>query len=110
VGVGDEYVASELARARLYTIVYLRPGPRYDDPDDGGLVYAHVKRNFELKLAGDIAVVGPTRSEGEVCGLYIFNCDPARATELIETDPAVEAGFFTFEVQALMAFPGDTLA
>jgi hypothetical protein len=110
VGVDDAYVASELARAKLYTVVYLKAGPNYHAPDADDLVGQHVKRNFDLKLSGDIAVVGPMRSEGDVRGLYIFNCDVARATELIAEDPAVVAGFFVYEVQELMAFPGDTLA
>jgi hypothetical protein len=111
VGVDEAYVASELARAKLYTIVYLRRGPAYEDhPARDAITFEHVKRNFDMKLAGDLAVVGPTRSEGEVVGIYIFNVDRAAAARLIEEDPAVAAGIFTYEAQDLMAFPGDALA
>jgi hypothetical protein len=111
VGVDDAYVAGELARAKTYAVVYLKAGPRYaDHPERDAITYEHVKRNFDLKLSGHIAVVGPMRSEGDVRGLYIFNCGADEATELIATDPAVSAGVFTFDVQELMAFPGDTLA
>jgi hypothetical protein len=111
MGVDDAYVAGELARAKTYTVVYLKAGERYaDHPDRDAVTYQHVKRNFDLKLSGQIAVVGPMRTEGDVRGLYIFNCDVDEATQLIATDPAVEAGIFRFEAQELMAFPGDTLA
>jgi hypothetical protein len=50
------------------------------------------------------------RAEGDVRGLYIFNCGTEEARQLIAADPAVSAGIFTFEVQELMAFPGDALA
>jgi uncharacterized protein YciI len=111
VGVDDAYVASELARAKTYTVVYLKAGPRYEDhPDRDALTYDHVKRNFDLKLSGDIAVVGPTRTDGDVRGLYIFNRSLDEASQLIAADPAVEAGIFVYEAQELMAFPGDTLA
>jgi hypothetical protein len=111
VGVDDAYVAGELARARTYTVVYLKAGPRYEDhPERDALTYEHVKRNFDLKLSGQIAVVGPMRTEGDVRGMYIFNCGMEEATQLIATDPAVAAGIFVFDVQELMAFPGDVLA
>ncbi|HVT78553.1 MAG TPA: YciI family protein [Acidimicrobiales bacterium] len=110
MGVTPEFIQAELARAKTYAVVYLLAGPRYDDhPDGDALVMAHVTRNFELKADGVLAIVGPTRSDGDVRGLYIFNCDPAQAARLIEDDPAVAAGMFRFEVQSLMAFPGDTL-
>jgi uncharacterized protein YciI len=111
VGITPEFIQGELARAKTYTVVFLFAGPRYDDhPDGDALVMAHVTRNFEMKADGVLAVVGPMRSEGDVRGLYIFNCDPVEATRLIEDDPAVAAGIFTFGVQTLMAFPGDTLS
>jgi YCII-related domain-containing protein len=111
VGVTPEFIQGELARAKTYTVVYLLAGPRYDDhPDGDALVMAHVTRNFEMKAEGVVAIVGPMRSDGDVRGLYIFNCDPVEATRLIEADPAVAADIFRFEVQTLMAFPGDTLA
>jgi hypothetical protein len=111
VGVDDAYVASELARAKTYTVVYLKAGPRYaDHPDRDALTDEHVKRNFDMKLDGSLALVGPMRSDGDVRGLYIFNCGRDDAIALIEDDPAVRAEIFTFETQELMAFPGDALA
>ena len=110
MGVDDAYVDAELARAATYSVVYLRAGPRSDHPDRDAIVGAHVKRNFQLKLDGAIAVVGPMLDDGDVRGLYIFNRLPEDADALIAADPAVEAGIFVYEVQQMMAFPGDVLA
>ncbi len=110
MGVDDAFVEAELRRARTYTVVYLKAGPNADHPERAAIVSAHVKRNFNLKLDGAVAVVGPMRSEGEVVGLYIFNRSREEAAQLIAGDPAVEAGIFVYEVQQMMAFPGDTLA
>ena len=97
-----------LETTREYTLVLLRSTPKRDDAGADAIVWEHGRRNFGLRASGEIAIVGPL-GDGEFAGLYIFATDPARTRELMESDPAVAAGIFTYELQTLHSFPGDAL-
>jgi hypothetical protein len=45
----------------------------------------------------------------QVLVLCIFSTTAEEATEIIEGDPAVQAGIFVFSVHAARGFPGDAL-
>ena len=109
MGVTPEFVQGELARAKEYTVAFLKDGPNWNHEDRDGLVGAHAMRNFELRAEGKLAIVGPMRSDGDIRGLYIFNLPPHDVAPILESDPAVEAGIFVYEMQTMMAFPGDAL-
>ena len=109
MGVTPEFIQSELARAKEYTVALLKDGPNVEHPDRDRIVGAHAMRNFELRAEGKLAIVGPMRSEGDVRGLYIFNLGLAETCAELEGDPSIEAGIFVYETQTMMACPGDAL-
>lgn len=51
----------------------------------------------------------PITDDGPINGLYIFNTSIEEATEIMNGDPGVTAGVFTFEVHPGRSFPGDAL-
>jgi hypothetical protein len=45
----------------------------------------------------------------EVCGVCVFDRTVEEATAIMNDDPGVRAGVFTFEVHPCGGFPGDAL-
>jgi hypothetical protein len=107
--ITDEYMYEMLQKTKEYTIVLLKPGPKMDHPDLKKIIWEHGRRNFALRADGKIAIVGPVTAETGVSGLYIFNCDADESRTIIEGDPAIVEGIFTFEVHPCRSFPGDKL-
>ncbi len=106
--VTDEYMQGELAKARQYAVVFLVKGPNYETADQS-LIWQHGRRNFELRAAGQLDIVGPMPDGGTVKGLCIFNTSPEETAKIMDGDPAVAAGIFNYEIHGLKSFPGDAL-
>ena len=112
--ITDDFMKSMLGKARLYTVAHMQPGPRYEAPGARSsavaeLVWAHGRRNFELRAAGQIALVGPADPGGEFLGMAVFATSREETTVLLDQDPAVVAGVFTYRLTAWWSFPGDAL-
>ena len=106
--ISDDEMRSALAGTRDYTLVLLRRTPRRDEPGADAIVWEHGRRNLELRASGELAIVGPL-GDGEFAGLYIFTTGPERTRELMEGDPAIQAGVFSYQLQELTSFPGSAL-
>ena len=107
--ITDEYMQGELAKAREYAVVFLLPGPNAATADRS-VIWEHGRRNFELRAAGLMNIVGPMKDDGDIEGMCIFNATPDEAAKLMDEDPAVQAGIFTYKIHLLKSFPGDALA
>jgi hypothetical protein len=107
--ITDEFMRSMLAASRTYTLVVLTPGPNYDGPGAQGVIWEHGRRNFELRAAGTLAIVGPVRDESDLAGIGIFTTDLAETAALMEQDPAIAGGVLVASVHPLTGFPGDAL-
>jgi len=107
--ITDEAMRAAMGRTRPYSVVILRDGPHADHPDREAIVWEHGRRNFRLRAAGLLAVVLPVRDDSAVDGIGIFDLDPTETRAVMEADPGVRAGVFTFEVHPARSFPGDRL-
>ena len=56
-----------------------------------------------------LPIVCPVADESDWAGIGIFDASPEQVTTIMEGDPAVQAGLFTYEVHPLRGFPGSTL-
>jgi hypothetical protein len=56
-----------------------------------------------------LAIVCPIVDDSEWSGLGIFDATPEEVARIMDDDPAVEAGIFTYEVHPIRGFPGDSL-
>ena len=110
MGVDPDEFRAALRTARTYAVVYLIDGPDPSPANRDDVVMAHAMRNYELHKAGVMNVVGPMRSDNRVRGLCIIDGDLAKAKEVMDGDPAVQAGIFAYELDELMSFPGARLA
>ncbi len=111
--ITDDYMREHLGRSRVYSVVLLRATDRYDrDAAPGSeqrrIIWEHGRRNFELRAKGLMCLVGPLANP-PIVGMGVFNVSLEETATLMKEDPAVEAGFFSFEVMPWRSFPGDAL-
>lgn len=107
--ITDDYMQTMLARSAPYSVVVLERGPGYGAPGADAIIWEHGRRNFELRAAGLLAVVCPVPDDSDVCGIGIFTPPPDEVARLMDDDPGVKAGIFTYHVHPCRSFPGDGL-
>jgi hypothetical protein len=107
--ITDEYMRERLAASRSYTVVTLHRGPRYHALEAQSIIWEHGRRNFELRAAGALAIVGPVPDDTDLAGIGIFTLGIDEVRALMASDPAVAAGVLTAQVHPMRGFPGDGL-
>ena len=109
IEITDDYMREMLGKARPYSVLVLKKGPNYQAEGDRSIIWEHGRRNFALRAAGQLVVVVPLASETEMAGIGLFTTSVEETRELMLEDPAIKAGWLTFEVYAGRGFPGDSL-
>ncbi len=107
--ISDAYMQEMLAKTREYTIVILKAGPAAGTEGAQAIIHEHARRNFALRSGGVLAIVCPVRDGSGVSGIGIFNAGIDRVREIMDGDPGVQAGIFTYEIHPTRSFPGDCL-
>jgi hypothetical protein len=107
--ITDEFMHTQLPQSRHYSLVILRHGPRYGSAGADAIIWEHGRRNFALRAEGKLDIVCPISDGGDIAGIGIFSLSIAQAEELMDADPAVEAGVLSYEVHEARGFPGDAL-
>jgi uncharacterized protein YciI len=107
--ISDDYMRQMIARTREYCLVILKAGPRRGEPGEDRIVWEHARRNFALRVEGQLAIVGPVNDGSEVKGVGIFTTSAEETRRIMDADPGVEAGVFRYEVHPCRSFPGDRL-
>ncbi len=109
VDITDEYMKARSAESKAYCLVILKKTSKRDEPGAEKIVREHGRRNFELRAKGVLPIVCPVRDGSDVAGIGIFNGSPEEIRAVMEGDPGVRAGIFTYELHACRGFPGDRL-
>ena len=107
--ITDEFMREMIARSRTYTLVILKATPKRNEPGADAIVREHARRNFALRAEGTLSIVGPISDESDVRGIGVFNAGPDEVRKLMEDDPGVKAGIFSYEIHVCRSFPGDSL-
>jgi hypothetical protein len=107
--ISDAYMQEQLGRTREYAVVLLRASEQYGREGSDAVIWEHGRRNFSLRADGVVSIVCPVTDDTELCGVAIFNTSVAQARQLMEEDPGVRAGVFSYEVHPVRSFPGDAL-
>lgn len=109
MAIADDEMRALLGASVPYTAVLLRHGPAYGGPDTPALTWEHGRRNFELRADGRLAIVLPVRDGSDLAGIGIFALDEDATCAVLDDDPGVRAGIFTYETHPARGFPGDAL-
>ena len=107
--ISDDDMRARMAQTRQYALVLLHAGEQYGKEGSDQLVWEHGRRNFSLRADGLLSVVCPVMDDTDLCGVGIFNATVDETTALMDDDPGVRAGVFTYEVHPVRSFPGDAL-
>ena len=113
--VTDEMLRDALQGTRPYTVCILKAAPAYQPPGPAreswvaDQIWEHGKRNYALYLAGLMRIVCPIGDDSGTTGICIFDADPDEVDQIMQQDPGVKAGLFTYEIHATQTFPQSTL-
>ena len=107
--ITDQAMQERIATTKPYTAVLLRTTPSFVRPNVDPIVWEHGRRNFALIDSGIAALVLPAADDSDWAGLYVFTVPPGDVDTVMQDDPGVAAGIFTFEVHSIRGFPGAAL-
>ncbi len=105
----DEEMGQLLPTTKTYSLVILKQGPNFTDETAPAIIWEHGRRNFGLRDDGVLAVVLPVADGSEVCGIGVFAATVDDTIAIMNDDPGVAAGVFTYQVHPCRGFPGDSL-
>jgi len=98
-----------IAAARSYCVVILKATSKRKEPGVEKIIWEHGRRNFGLRADGIMPIVCPVNDGSEVSGVAIFTTSVEETKKIMDEDPGVKAGVFTYEVHACRSFPGSSL-
>jgi len=108
--ISDDYMRRMLGKLKPYTFVILHRTRKRDEPMADKIVWEHGRRNFELRRDGNLLIVLPVdRDETDITGLCVFATNLEETKRIMDGDPAVRAGIFTYETHRVKSFAGDRL-
>lgn len=93
-----------------YTIMILSNRGRHEAvPDRKAIIKAHERRMIALHADGVLPIVCPARDRGELAGVAIFAADPDQTARIMDEDPGVRAGLYSYQVHPCSSVPGSVL-
>lgn len=88
----------------------LRDGPNKGSGEAQGLIWEHGRRNLGLKNDGRMPVVCAVSDDSDLCGVAVLDMELEEARRVLDGDPGVQAGIFTYELHTTRSFPGSALS
>jgi len=107
--ITDERMQETLGQAKAYTLLLLRRTPKLAEPGSRAIVWEHGRRNMALRAQGTLPIVCPVGDDSDWAGIGIFDAGPEEVTRIMDEDPGVRAGLFTYELHPVRGFPGSSL-
>ncbi len=107
--ITDEFMKQMISKTKNYCIVLLKHGPNWNMPGAEKIIWEHGRRNFKLKMSGDLPIVCPVTDGSELSGVGIFNTTADELKVIMDEDPGVKEGLFIYEIHTCRSFPGSSL-
>jgi len=107
--ISDETMRTRIGGAASYTAVLLRVTPEFRRPEADPVVWEHGRRNMALVEAGLLSIVLPAADDSDLAGIAVFAAGTDDTGTIMDADPGVRAGIFSYEVHPVRGFPGATL-
>jgi hypothetical protein len=76
---------------------------------DRPVIWEHGRRNFALRESGLMPIVCPVADDSDLAGACVLVVEAGEAARMMEADPGVRAGIFTYEIHPTRGFPGSAL-
>jgi uncharacterized protein YndB with AHSA1/START domain len=108
--VSDQDMLARLGTAKPYTAMVLRTTSTFVRPDVDPIVWEHGRRNMALVDAGLLSIVLPVTDDSGLAGFGVFALAVEDVTAVMDADPGVQAGIFSYDVHPVRGFPGSALA
>jgi hypothetical protein len=105
----NEEMNELLPTAKSYSLVFLKPGPKCGDDTAPALMWEHGRRNFGLRDAGLMAAAFVLLDGTDIWAVRAFTGTVEDTTAIMNDDPGVAAGLFTFEVHPCRGFAADPM-
>src|SRR5581483_4116923 len=107
--ISDDFMREMLSKTKTYSLIILKATDKAAQPAAREIMWQDGRRNFQLRADGKLAIVCPISDNSGVSGIGIFTTSVEETQRIMQDDPAVQAGIFTFEVHPCRSFPGDAL-
>ncbi|MCL5267283.1 MAG: YciI family protein [Bacteroidetes bacterium] len=107
--ITDDFMRQRLSQARNYTIVILKKTSRTSEQGADKIIWEHGRRNMAMNADGLLPVVCPVNDGTDLAGVGIFDASVEETLKILDDDPGVKAGLFTFELHPCRGFPGSSL-
>ncbi len=109
--ISDQTMRDRIAAERPYTAMLLRETASFVRPDVDPIVWEHGRRMLALVDHGVLAIVLPDDNDpSDWSGLGIFTTSLDETSKIMDHDPGVQAGIFTYELHPVRGFPGSSIA
>ncbi len=107
--ITDEYMRQMQEKTKEYCVCILRMTAKRAQTGANRLVAEHNRRIYALRAQGPIAILCQVSDGSGISAVVIFNASLDEVKKLMEEDPAVQEGIFTYELHVSNSFPGDLL-
>jgi len=107
--ITDELMKQMISKTKSYSAVILKATEKIKEPGTEKILWEHGRRNFQLREEGILPIVCPINDGSGISGVGIFNRSPDEVKKIMDGDPGVIAGIFTYEIHLCRSFPGDKL-
>ncbi len=107
--ITDQTMRTRLAASKSYSAIVLRTTPMFAGPDVDPIIWEHGRRNMALVDAGLLSIVLPVNDDSGIAGFGIFALTSEDTATVMQEDPGVLAGIFTYDIHPVRGFPGSAL-
>ncbi len=92
--------ADERGMKTFVFVNLIRGKAKFEKAERDKYIAGHMENIGKLAESGKLVLAGPFFDDNDIRGIYVFDVDTLeKAKALVETDPAVKAGVFEFEMR-----------
>ena len=108
--ISDEAMRERIGSTRPYTAMVLRETAAFKRPEVDSIVWEHGRRMIALAEHGVLALLLPDDDDPtDWSGMGVFAASADEVRAIMDRDPGVEAGIFTYELHPVRGRPGSGL-
>ena len=107
--ITEEFMRQMQGKSKDYCVCIMRTTPKRGQTGANRFVTEHNRREHTLRVEGKLAILCQVSDGTGVSGVSIFNASVDEVKAMLDEDPAIKEGIFSYELHACRSFPGDAL-